>query len=62
MADAQNFQNKRRLVGAIAIILITIFFVLSFLEIIPWLVMLIADLIVWTVSNLILRRMGRTPL
>ncbi len=62
MADAQNFRNKRRLVGAIAIVLITVFFLLTFVGIINLWIMLVADLIVWAVSNLILRRMGKTSL
>jgi len=62
MVDAQDFQNKRRLVGAIAIVLITLFFVLTFVGIINLWIMLIADLIVWAISNLILRRMSRMSL
>jgi hypothetical protein len=56
---SQQIRNKKRIIGAISIVLITIFFILAFLGYIPFLVMLIADVIVWGIANLILRRMGR---
>ena len=58
MATGQA-RNKRRIVGVISIVLISIFFVLAFVGIIDFWIMLIADLVVWVVSNLILRRMGK---
>jgi hypothetical protein len=61
MATGQA-RNKRRIVGVISIVLISIFFVLAFVGIIDFWIMLIADLVVWVVSNLILRRMGKITL
>lgn len=58
---AQRVRNQKRLVGIISIVLISIFFVLSFLGYIPFLVMLILDVVVWGIANLVLRRIGRVP-
>jgi hypothetical protein len=58
----EQARNKRRIIGVISIVLITIFFVLAFVGIIDFWIMLIADLVVWAVSNLILRRMGKITL
>jgi hypothetical protein len=58
----EQARNKRRIIGVISIVLITIFFVLAFVGIIDFWIMLIADLVVWVVSNLILRRMGKITL
>ncbi len=58
MATGQA-RNKRKIIGVISIVLITIFFILAFVGIIDFWIMLIADLIVWVISNLILRRMGK---
>jgi hypothetical protein len=55
----EQARNKRRIIGVISIVLITIFFILAFAGIIDFWIMLIADLVVWVISNLILRRMGR---
>jgi hypothetical protein len=59
---AQRIRNRKQLVGIISIILISVFFILTFLGYIPFLVMLVLDLVVWGIANLILRRIGRTPL
>lgn len=56
---SQRIRNKKRIIGAISIVLITIFFVLAFVGIIDFWVMLIADVVVWGIANLILRRIGR---
>lgn len=61
MATGQA-RNKRRIIGVISIVLITVFFILAFVGLIDFWIMLIADLIVWVVSNLILRRMGKITL
>jgi hypothetical protein len=61
MATGQA-RNKRRIVGIISIVLISIFFILAFVGIIDFWIMLIADLIVWVISNLILRRMVKITL
>ncbi|NLF89038.1 hypothetical protein GX563_09480 [Candidatus Bathyarchaeota archaeon] len=55
-------RNQKRLVGIVAIVLITVFFILSFTGYIPFLIMLILDVIVWGIANLVLRRIGRVPL
>jgi hypothetical protein len=60
--QAERIRNRKRLVGIVSIILISIFFVLTFLGYIPFLVMLVLDLVVWGIANLILRRIGRVPL
>ncbi len=57
---SQQIRNKKRIIGAISIVLITIFFILAFIGIIDFLVMLIADVVVWGIANLIMRRIGRT--
>ncbi len=59
---SQQIRNKKRIIGVISIVLITILFILTFLGYIPFLVMLIADVVVWGIANLILRRMGRFSL
>jgi hypothetical protein len=61
MATGQA-RNKRRIIGVISIVLITVFFILAFVGIIDFWIMLVADLVVWVVSNLILRRMGKITL
>jgi hypothetical protein len=58
----EQARNKRRIIGIISIVLISIFFVLAFVGIIDFWIMLIADLVVWVISNLILRRMGKITL
>jgi hypothetical protein len=58
----EQARNKRRIIGVISIVLITVFFILAFAGLIDFWIMLIADLIVWVVSNLILRRMGKITL
>lgn len=59
--SAQRVRNQKRLVGIISIVLITIFFVLSFIGYLPFILMLILDVVVWGIANLILRRIGRVP-
>jgi hypothetical protein len=58
----EQARNKRRIIGVISIVLITVFFILAFAGLIDFWIMLVADLIVWVVSNLILRRMGKITL
>lgn len=60
--QAAKINRQKRLVGIVSIVLITLFFVLTFLGYIPFLVMLVLDLVVWGIANLILRRIGRAPL
>jgi uncharacterized membrane protein HdeD (DUF308 family) len=59
---AARINRQKRLVGIVSIVLITLFFVLTFLGYLPFIVMLILDVVVWGIANLILRRIGRTPL
>ena len=60
--QAARINRQKRLVGIVSIVLITLFFVITFLGYLPFIVMLILDVVVWGIANLILRRIGRTPL
>jgi hypothetical protein len=60
--QSAKISRQKRLVGIVSIVLITIFFILTFIGKIDFIVMLILDVIVWGIANLILRRIGRTPL
>lgn len=60
--QAARINKQKRLVGIVSIVLITIFFILTFIGYIDFIVMLILDVVVWGIANLILRRIGRTPL
>ncbi|MGD6805567.1 MAG: hypothetical protein ACQCN4_01215 [Candidatus Bathyarchaeia archaeon] len=55
---AAKTQNKKRAIGAVAIILILIFTVLAIMGYINFIVWVIADLIVAAVANMLLRRVG----
>jgi hypothetical protein len=57
-----RINRQKRLVGIVSIVLISLFFVLTFLGYIPFLIMLVLDIVVWGIANLILRRIGRVPL
>ena len=58
----ENIRNKKRAVGVVAIALLLIFTALAILGYIPFLVWIIADLVVAGIANLLLRRIGRVPL
>ncbi|MCW3999405.1 MAG: hypothetical protein NWE93_04115 [Candidatus Bathyarchaeota archaeon] len=58
----ESVRNKKRAVGAAAIVLLLIFTVLAILQYIDFLVWILADLVVAGVANLLLRRIGRRPL
>jgi hypothetical protein len=54
-----SVRRKKRLVGAVAIVLLLFFTVLGLLQQIDPILWVIADLIVAAIANLILRRLGR---
>jgi hypothetical protein len=60
--ETQKTRQKKRLIGAVAIVLLLVFTVLALAQKIDWLVWVIADLIVAAVANLLLRRAGSRPL
>jgi len=60
--SSDKTRNKKRAIGAIAIALLLLFTVLAFLGYIPFLIWIIADLVVAGIANLILRRVGRVAL
>ncbi len=60
--SSDKTRNKKRAIGAIAIVLLLLFTVLAFLGYIPFLVWIIADLVVAGIANLLLRRVGRVNL
>ncbi len=60
--SSEKTRNKKRAIGVIAITLLLIFTVLALLGYIPFLIWIIADLVVAGIANLLLRRVGRMPL
>jgi hypothetical protein len=50
------------LIGAIAVVLLVVFIVLSFLGYLPFLLWIALALMVWGAANMLLRRVGRKPL
>ena len=60
--SSDKTRNKKRAIGAIAIVLLLLFTVLAFLGYIPFLIWIIADLVVAGIANLLLRRVGRVNL
>lgn len=62
MSSYENVRNKKRAVGVVAIALLLLFTALAFLGYIPFLVWIIADLVVAGIANLLLRRIGRVTL
>jgi hypothetical protein len=61
MSDEKVARTKR-LIGAVAIVLLLLFTVLSFLGYLPFLLWIALALAVWGLANLLLRRVGRKPL
>ncbi len=57
--SSQRTRNKKRAVGAVAIVLLLVFTVLALLGYMPFIVWIIADLIVAGIANLLFRRIGR---
>jgi hypothetical protein len=58
----EKIRRRKRAIGIIAITLLLLFTVLAFLQLISFIVWVLADLIVAAVANLLLRRVGATPL
>jgi len=56
---AEKARNKKRAIGAVAIILLLIFTVLALLGYIDLIIWVVADLVIAAVANLLLRRVGR---
>ncbi len=59
--NPKKIRNQKRAIGAIAITLLLLFTVLYFLGRISFLVWILADLVTAALANLLLRRIGRTP-
>jgi cell division septal protein FtsQ len=59
---SEQVRNKKRAIGAVAIALLLVFTVLAILGYINFIVWVAADLVVAGIANLLLRRIGRTPL
>jgi purine-cytosine permease-like protein len=50
-------RQSRRIVGAVAIVLLVAFFVLLLIQFISFIVWIIAIVVVWLISNFVLRRL-----
>jgi hypothetical protein len=64
MPDATNLtpdklRQRKRTIGIIAIALLLLFTVLAFLEVITFIVWILADLAVALIANVLLRRVGK---
>jgi hypothetical protein len=60
--DYAKIQRKKRLIGAIAVILLIIITVLAIAYALNFIVWAILDLIVAGIANLLLRRVSKEPL
>lgn len=60
--NSEKINQRKRTIGIIAITLLLVITVLAILLHISFLVWVVADLVVAAVANLLLRRVGRTPL
>lgn len=60
--NQQKIQKQKQLIGAIAIILLLTITTLALVYRINFIVWVILDLIVAGVANLLLKRIGRTPI
>jgi len=54
--------RTKRLIGAVAVALLVLFIILSFLGYLPFLLWIALALVVWGAANLLLRRVGRKQL
>ena len=52
-------RRKKNLVGIVAIVLLLVFTTMAIIGFLPFLVWIVADLVVALVANVILRRIGR---
>jgi len=60
--ETAKVRQIKRLIGAVAIALLLLFTLLSFLGYLPFLLWIALALAVWGVANMLLRRVGRKPL
>jgi hypothetical protein len=60
--NPEKIRNQKRTIGVIAIALLLLFTVVAFLGWISFIVWVLADLVVAAVANLLLRRVGRSPI
>jgi hypothetical protein len=61
MSDSTSYKARkiRRIIGAVSIVSIILFTALYFTGYISFIIWLAADIAVWAVANLILRRIGK---
>lgn len=62
IVNPEKIRQRKRTIGVIAITLLIIITVLAIFQYISLLVWVVADLAVAAVANLLLKRVGRTPL
>ncbi len=60
--NPEKVQKQKRIIGAVAVVLLLIVTVLAIMYQINFIVWVIIDLIIAGVANLLLRRVGRVPL
>jgi hypothetical protein len=60
--DNAKVIRTKRLIGAVAVALLVLFIILSFLGYLPFLLWIALALVVWGAANLLLRRVGRKQL
>ncbi len=60
--DYEKIKKQKQIIGAVAITLLIIITVLALVYRVNFVVWVILDLIVAGIANLLLRRIGRTPL
>ena len=60
--NSEKINQRKRTIGIIAIILLLVITGLAILFHISFLIWVVADLVVAAVANLLLRRVGRSPL
>ena len=61
-SQSTSIRNKKRMIGWIAIAIITVLFILGFIGYIPLIIWLIAALAVAIIANLLFRRIGNYSL
>ena len=60
--NPEKIRRRKRTIGIIAITLLLLFTVLALLQVISFIVWVLADLVVAGIANLLLRRVGRVNL
>jgi hypothetical protein len=60
--NPEKIRQRKRTIGVIAIALLLLFTVLAFLQVISFIVWVLADLVVAGIANLLLRRVARVNL